>query len=71
MSDSVIQMENLTIAQLKAGYEIHEKIKSNARARYYRWKENNPEKWIENVKYYNEKKKEKRQALKKAEIPKD
>lgn len=64
-------MENLTFAQLKSGYELHEQAKAKARARYYRWKENNPEKWKENVKLYNEKKKEKRHSQKKSENPED
>jgi hypothetical protein len=55
-------MENLTFSQLKAGYEKHEIAKQKARERYYRWKANNPDKWEENVKYYNQIKKEKRKA---------
>ena len=53
-------MENLTFLQLKAGYEKHQIAKQKARERYYRWKEKNPEKWEQNIKYYNEKKREKK-----------
>ena len=61
MNNLLLHMENLTFAELKKAVEAHQRMKTLAKARYVRWKENNPERYkevIQKQKVYKQKKRD-------------